>query len=102
MRRGKRRILAGCLLCVTILLLGSAGIASGDEYDVVPVRRGDVVQTDGNLVSDTYILSVRECQIEVDKLREQVDAAPKEQSKTFMDGVLWGGAGATILLLVLR
>lgn len=94
-----KKILAVLILSVSLLLPGS--VATADKYSVIPEREGDIVQRDGNNVTDAYIEAVRECQIEVDLLREKVDESPGENVRDFTDGILWGSLGTVLLMLLL-
>lgn len=86
-------------MCVILLLPGSVVIA--DKYTIIPEQKGETVQRDGNNVTDEYIRSCRELQVEVDEYRNRIEQEPKEDVKQFKDGLLWGTLGGIVLTILL-
>ena len=88
------------IVFVMILLAGSTVSADG-RYTVLPEKKGEIVQRDGNNVTDAFLMGTRDCQNELDGCREKVNEAPAEGAKDFTDGVLWGALGSLILYVLL-
>jgi hypothetical protein len=86
-------------LFVTVLLVGINAIAA--DYTIIPEKRGEVVQRDGNNVTDAFIESDVACGIEVDDLRTKLKESPKEEARGFTMGLTWGAFGGIILMLLI-
>lgn len=84
-----------------VLAGGLTVTANASDFTVIPESKGEVVQRDGNNVTDAFLMGTRDCQNELDGCREKVDEAPAEGAKDFTDGVLWGALGSLILYVLL-
>lgn len=95
-----KRVLLVWMVCAAVLLSGSSVALAGD-FSVLPEERGDIVQRDGNNVTDEYVEAVRDCQNSLDICLEGADEAPAQESRSFTDGILWGAIGSLAVILLL-